>query len=169
MYLENYGKVEAYILSNSGRTDQAMDIFQEAFLVVWQHIKEGRYTDLRHDSLNAYLYRIAKNKWIDYLRSDLYKKTKNIFDEEPGNLHPIDLAETELSETIMEDEAKLERTMSAFQTLGDECKEVLRKFYFEKQSLREIAASVHIDEASAKNKKYRCMQKLREIVNNGKR
>ena len=54
--------------------------------------------------------------------------------------------------------------MQAFKKLGKECKELLEVFYFEKKSLREIAAQFNIGEASARNKKYRCIQKLRSLT-----
>ena len=65
----------------------------------------------------------------------------------------------------MQEEEKLQKTISAFGSLSDECRDMLRRFYFEKLSLRTIARAISINEASARNKKYRCMQKLREIVN----
>ena len=54
--------------------------------------------------------------------------------------------------------------MEAFKKLGSSCQEILKEFYFSKTSLREIAEKLNIGEASAKNKKYRCLQKLKEIA-----
>ena len=52
--------------------------------------------------------------------------------------------------------------MTAFSTLGEACQELLVKFYFEKQSMTEIAESLNLDAASTRNKKYRCMERLRK-------
>ncbi len=54
--------------------------------------------------------------------------------------------------------------MDAFKLLGNPCKQLLTTFYFEKKSLREIADELQIEENTARNKKYRCMEKLREMV-----
>ena len=81
------------------------------------------------------------------------------------NLHQNEGAlESEAMEDYMEEDNKLKATMGAFAKLGSECKELLTKFYFEKASLRDIASELSLGEASARNKKYRCIQKLREIA-----
>ena len=54
--------------------------------------------------------------------------------------------------------------MLAFKNLGEACKSLLSKFYFEKKSMNVIAKELALDSASTRNKKYRCMQKLREIA-----
>jgi len=54
--------------------------------------------------------------------------------------------------------------MEAFEGLGDACKTLLTKFYFEKKSMKEIAHELQLDAASTRNKKYRCMQTLRELA-----
>jgi RNA polymerase sigma factor (sigma-70 family) len=59
---------------------------------------------------------------------------------------------------------KLTQTMNAFQVLGEPCKSLLKTFYFEKKSLRDIAETLQIEETTARNKKYRCMEKLRDMV-----
>ena len=54
--------------------------------------------------------------------------------------------------------------MEAFKNLGQPCKQLLTTFYFDKKSLRDIAVELSLDEASVRNKKYRCMEKLRNQV-----
>ena len=73
----------------------------------------------------------------------------------------------EITDVEVEDndyELKLAQATQAFKNLGDSCKELLSKFYFEKMSLNVIADLFDLDAASARNKKYRCMQKLRALV-----
>lgn len=160
LYRDNYHKVETYILQNNGTPDMAKDIFQEAFLVVWQHIKSGRFKENSETAANGYLYQIARNKWIDYLRSAQYKKTIQL------NTNDMDLMKDKelLADSEAEQDERLHRTTEAFKRLGEECKKMLLRFYFHKKSMREIAESIHIDEASARNKKYRCMERLRELT-----
>lgn len=164
LYTENYPKVEAFVVRNSGTADQARDVYQEAFITVWQHIQSNRFREQDTGSVHGYLYRIAKNKWLDYLRSGMFKKTSPL----PEIMREEDLPDTaaakETHEAHMKEEEKLQKTITAFGSLSDECRDMLRKFYFEKRSLRTIARAISINEASARNKKYRCMQMLRAIV-----
>ena len=63
-----------------------------------------------------------------------------------------------------EDDIYMEKMKLHFARMGNPCKDVLHRFYFLKQSLSEIAADFSWTEATAKNNKYRCLQKLRGMV-----
>ncbi|MBA3985677.1 MAG: sigma-70 family RNA polymerase sigma factor [Flavobacteriales bacterium] len=151
--------MERYINQNNGTTEQAKDIYQDAFLAVWQQVKSGKFVPANETAINGYLYQIAKNKWVDYLRSNTYKKTSQLTDT-------ITFSEEEedYSESGQEEESRIKETYAVFKELGEQCKEVLTQFYFYKKSIREIAEVLNMEEASARNKKYRCMQKLREML-----
>ncbi|WP_299367734.1 sigma-70 family RNA polymerase sigma factor [Winogradskyella sp.] len=161
IYTSNYPKVETLVLKNNGTKDHAKDIFQEAFLAVWQNVKQDKFIPQNESSINGYLYTIAKNKWMDVLRSQGYKKTViasqlSYFEIKDGENNGID-------DDILKDK-RLEDVMLAFKDLGDACKSILRMFYFEKKSMNLIAEELKLDSASTRNKKYRCMQKLRQIA-----
>ncbi len=160
LYQKNYKKVEIYIIQNSGSMPQAKDIYQEAFLAMFQNVKAGKFTPTNETALQGYLYQISKNKWRDYLRSAQFKKTAAFTD----NFHQSDEADIFEIDEYVENDKRLDATMNAFERIGDECKELLTKFYFKKESLRDIANALNLGEASARNKKYRCIQKLREIA-----
>lgn len=151
--------MERHIQQNNGTTEQAKDIYQDAFVAVWQQVKNGKFIPVNETAINGYLFQIAKNKWVDYLRSGTYKKTSPLNDS-------ITIAEedTDYLESNLEEETRLKETYAVFKVLGDSCKNLLTQFYFYKKSLREIAEELNLDEASARNKKYRCMQKLREML-----
>lgn len=158
LYQTNYPKVAKYIKNNSGTDAQAKDIFQEAMIALWRAVKTKKFTATTEDALQAYLYTISKNKWIDYLRSSRNKK--EISSE-------IAMTNYTLSDEVIEDtdyEIKLQKAQKAFKQLGASCKELLSKFYFEKMSLKEIASLLDLDAASTRNKKYRCMQQLRRLA-----
>lgn len=158
LYREVYPKVELHILRNSGSQVQAKDIFQEAIVALWRAAREDRIKVENASALQGYLYTIAKNKWIDFLRSSSFKKEISsekvmIFQELPD----VEIEDDDY-------EFKLKKAKQAFELIGDSCKDLLLKFYFEKLSLNEIASALGLDAASARNKKYRCMQKLRGLV-----
>jgi RNA polymerase sigma factor (sigma-70 family) len=159
LYQANYKKVEYYVLQNSGSIDQAKDLYQDAFMSMWQNVKDDKFVPQNETALQGYLYTIAKNKWTDYLRSARFKKTTSI----PDNFQA---SEEELDSNYFENEnEKKQHLISvAFKNLGEECKRVLQQFYFEKKSLKNIASQFNIGENSVRNKKYRCIQKLKELT-----
>lgn len=160
LYLNNYKKIEMYILKNNGSMPQAKDTYQEAFIAVWKNIKEDKFVPTNETAVQGYLYTIAKNKWLDFLKSSKYKKTVPYI----NNSTEDTFLETFETEDVLQEDEKLQNTMQAFNQLGDGCKKLLKLFYFNKKSLRTIAEELAIEEASARNKKYRCIQKLRELV-----
>lgn len=161
LYQENYRKIEVFILKNNGSMPQAKDTYQEAFIAMYQNVKANKFRPSNETALQGYLYQIAKNKWTDFLRSSRYRKTGHLKD----GFQIEDEASLEDSFDIpLEENIKQAQAMEAFRHLGEDCKKLLEVFYFQNKSLREIAASFNIGEASARNKKYRCIQKLRELV-----
>lgn len=158
LYVINYPKVKSFVLQNSGSAEQAKDVYQEAFIAVWKNVRKGKFEPQSDTSLNGYLYQIAKNKWIDYLRSAHNRKTVS-----ENKLYVVPPHTDEESEPESE---HLELIIRAFHQLGEQCRNLLRLFYFRRKSYREIAGTLDIQEASARNQKYRCIKKLQELVQN---
>ena len=157
-YVSNFRKTQSLVLNNSGTEEDATDVYQEAFIVVWNNIKNSTFIPINETAIEGYLFSIAKNKWMDIVRSTRFKKTNNTLNEAILN--------EEAYEAYQDDvfDLKLKSTMNAFKNLGQPCKELLTTFYFEKKSLKDIATLLNIEEATARNKKYRCMEKLRSLV-----
>ena len=163
LYKINYPKVEVFVLKNNGTKEHAKDIFQDAFLALWKNVKQDKFVPQNESSINGYLYTIAKHKWMDYLRSKDYKKTVV-----SSALTDTAALDDDLNKTVDDkiNDERLQNVMHAFKGLGAPCKDLLMKFYFEKKSMKDIAEELQLDAASTRNKKYRCMQKLRELALN---
>jgi len=58
-----------------------------------------------------------------------------------------------------------ERVNKAIETLGGPCKQLLESFYYQKLSWGEIASLIgYSTPASARNQKYKCLERIRSIV-----
>ena len=155
-YSNNYKKVEAMILRNNGMPVDAKDIYQEAFIALWKNVLNNNYKPKSEASIEAYLYQIAKFKWLDVLKSSEKKKTvytNDIIDGRTNSKNVNELIELEKKYNLVEE---------AFIHLGNNCQKVLTDFYIKRKSMAEIANEQGITINSAKNKKYRCLQQLRE-------
>lgn len=155
IYISHYPAVEKYILTNSGNTEDARDIYQEAFLAFWKNIQEERFYPEHAGAIGGYLLQIARHKWIDLLRRE-------------KRIQVLTGVQEEQHATIMEgnreDEKKLSLLKTQYKDMGAPCKELLYRFYYKKEKLKTIAAHFSWTEATAKNNKYRCLQKLRNAV-----
>lgn len=154
LYQSQYPKIEKYVVANNGDEDQAKDIFQEAFISVWNNVRSDKFIPENGTAVTGYLYQIAKNKWLDHLRSSKYQKTTHL-----ETTHDRSEEEENNSESLQNHMA------AEFKKLGENCREILKRFYFQKQTMETIAKAFQWTEATARNNKYRCIQRLKEKVN----
>lgn len=162
LYADVFPKVRIYVLQNNGNEAQAKDIFQDAFLAFWKNIRKEKYKPREESAVQAYLFTIAKNKWIDYLRSADYKKMVKGSDK--TSVAEAIWEQEDQQEESKANENRLKSLRQAMAQLGKECKMVLTQFYFDRMPIDTIAEGLNIGSASARNKKYRCMEKLRALV-----
>lgn len=157
IYEEGYPKVKKFVLANQGDEDQAKDIFQDSFLVFWQNVKSGKFHPQNPTAIQGYLYQIGKNKWLDWVRSSRFKKEVKI----DTSLAFSDIQTLGNEEDL---ESKYSQLEKCFRDLGEQCQELLTNFYFKKRGLEEIALEKGWTTNTAKNNKYRCMERLRKMV-----
>lgn len=162
LYKANFYKTEQYIIANSGSIADAKDIFQEAFVTVWENVQDNKFVPKNESALNGYLYTIAKNKWLNHLNSARYRKTNSVKNY-TQTLNNKNFIETDVFDED-EENNKINNFANAFDVLGDPCKKLLSVFYYDNKSLRDISKLFNITEASARNKKYRCLEKLKTLV-----
>ena len=74
------------------------------------------------------------------------------------------LVKDPVPEATEEQEEQLQQMKTHFAKLGSTCKDVLLRFYYKKESLRNIATSQGWTEATARNNKYRCLQQLKGLM-----
>lgn len=159
-YIAQYPKTKYYILKNGGTLENTKDVFQDAFFACWKKLSTGKFKPKNKTEIEAYLFTAAKNKWIDQTRH-LAKRNTIAIDEKSYHLAADETMQTSEME---KSEEQMSITLIAFENLGKACKDLLTQFYFNKMSMKTIAENLNIEEASAKNKKYRCIQKLKELA-----
>ncbi len=135
---------------------EAEDIFQEALLALWQNARDGRYQQREGVKVSTYLVQLCRNRWIDKTRKVSFRKT-DYADVVPEN------AEESTAEETAQREQHFGALDAGFAQLGERCQEMLRAFYFNKVALATLAEQRGITPQTAKNEKYRCMQKLKKL------
>lgn len=139
--------IKKYIRANGGNTDDAKDIFQDALVVLYQKLQSAGF-DLTV-SPGTYLQAVVKNLWLSELR-----RRKKL----PAVTELTDVPEDQVTE-----EPGFHFAKAAFDLLGEKCRKLLILFYFKKKNFKEIAAALAFNgERTAKNQKYRCLQKAKE-------
>lgn len=151
LYAEYFQQVKSFVLKNSGNSDEADDLFQDALVVFYVKVRKGDYR--KTSSLRTYLYGIARNLWLKELRRRrIAQKHLKVEDESDFQEELI----------IQESQMTIRRVM---ELINKECKQLLIDFYFEGKAMAELTIKYGLgSEAATKNKKYRCLQKLISLV-----
>ncbi|WP_296320179.1 sigma-70 family RNA polymerase sigma factor [Winogradskyella sp.] len=156
IYLTHKEKVCSYVLSNNGNVDEAKDIYQEALIAFYENVKSGRFKG--DSTIGTYLYAIARFKWLNQL------KRKGMVLEHQKHIEPVDsYAESPLVDIINKE--KKDKVLSILGQLGESCKQLLVESIYHNTPMKDLVADgVYSSEQIARNKKYKCMKKLKALL-----
>ena len=153
-YQKVYPMVESFVVKNSGSKDDAQDIIQDAFFLLYKKIEDASFEIT--SQLSTYVFGISKNLWLK-------KITKKRLDKNAV------LAENEFNDLPEEDYEKfglVKKLEAALVSLGEPCKTIIEQFYYFKKSMKDIATLMHYTSAeNAKNQKYKCFNRLKKLAN----
>lgn len=155
LYKEEYPKIEKYILRNSGTRDDALDVFQEAVIALYSHIKLKKFNP--EYEIGAFLYVVGCNRWKKSNR----KKVKAV-EELPSEYNGI--SEIETLQNIYTDETR-NIISELFSKIGDNCRKILEMTFYNNYSLKDIAGMLgYENEDTVKTRRYKCKQKLMSLL-----
>lgn len=155
IYRENYNMVQSLIINNSGSSDDAKDIFQEAMIVLYEKVRSGTFE--LNCLIKTYVYSVSRRLWLKRLQQ------MNRYVPAVENLQDTVLVEEDVEENerINSEFLAMEKAISS---LGEPCKSLLEAYYLEKKSMQEIALFFGYTNAeNAKNQKYKCLVRLKKI------
>lgn len=119
------------------------------FLALWHHAPE-----MRTEHLTGYLASIARSKGYNWLRKN-----------RPETM-PIDdvVISDDTDVSAQAEQAELAGIVQEMLAqLPEQDRELLLRFYFYRQSVREIAGEMHMKESTVKTRMYRSRKKLRQL------
>lgn len=157
VYQQSFEQIKQFITQNNGSEQDAEDIFQEGLLAVWRNIKSGKYEHQRHVKLSTYVFQVCKYRWFEHLKSAKVKYNSRLNPE-------FDIAEENSLAQLQEEEERASYLRNLFEQLGEKCQQILHLYYYKKLPLAEIAEQLDYTPQSAKNEKYRCMQRLKALT-----
>jgi RNA polymerase sigma factor (sigma-70 family) len=158
IYKDYYRMTATYVKNNNGTEDDAKDIFQEAIMVL---VKNFKKTDFKLTAkLSTYLYSISRQLWLYKLRG---KKNYPTLDISEGKEPFIDLEDEELTRKQYK-EQKHVLIETILEQLKEDCKELIKSYYYKKLSLGVIAKQMDYTSAFVKVKKNRCMNAFKKKI-----
>lgn len=145
-----YPRIEKLILSKGGTKHDAQDVFQETLIIVSKNLEKSDFK--LTSSFYTYIYAISRFIWKD---------TQNQYSKQ--ELHDLKEEEVSIFQSLLE-EKKYQNAEKAFLELGERCQQLLQLFYHKALSFKVIAQMMQFkSEKIAKNQKYKCLQKAKDI------
>jgi RNA polymerase sigma factor (sigma-70 family) len=155
LYRQVLPKVKSYIARNSGSIDDARDIFQDAVIIFYKHVKLGKF-DGQHD-IAAFIFSVSRNLWINSAK----RKSKVVVLNDDNALEN---ASEDFTEELLTKERE-QYIIKLFSALGESCKQILLYSIYDKFSMKEIKEKMGFtSENVAKTKNYKCKQRLMQLV-----
>lgn len=158
LYLKYRHKVIDFVVEHFGNEADADDTLQDSIVELFR--KCNKHDFVINKNFDAYFTTVYRNRW----RAVLKIKNKRTFTDE----FPEDLV---LEEIDLYNEYIHHRYQSVIakkiKELGSDCQKVLEQYYSLNKSMDEIAYIMNYSNAQiAKNKKYRCVEYLKELLKN---
>ena len=134
--------------------EDAADVYQQIILTFYENVVQGKLVELK-SNLKTYLFAIGKNKIMEGKKYGSKFLKHDDFEIEKAEVEDEDKEEKERELTSVEKSLKL---------IGEHCKQLLEMFYYQKKNIDEITDALgYKNSASARNQKYKCMEKLRKV------
>jgi RNA polymerase sigma factor (sigma-70 family) len=158
IYRNHFDSLCWYVLNNNGSRQDAEDVFQEVVVAFIDLVQKDKF---RGDStVKTFLFSLNRFTWLNELK----RRSRTLAREEKYE-KGMAVVELDTSELIAEREGKTE-VIKVVSELGETCKKILLLFYYENLSMKEILEMMHYEnEQVVRNKKYKCLKQLEQMVN----
>lgn len=158
VYFSYKKAVENYVTRNSGTLHDSEDVLHEAIMSILKTFSSDNFILLK--TFDAYFTTTYQNTWKCKAK---FKRREELTESFTENIIE--------DNSYLYDEYKLEQikrlTWNKYRKLPEECQKVLEMFFYQKKSMSEIAFKMdYKNQDSAKSKKYKCIEKLKEIITN---
>lgn len=161
IYTHAYRRAASLVLERHGQESDAEDMFQEALFVL---LKKVQMPDFQlTSSLVTYLCSVTRNLW-------LYKSRNAYREQKTDDLSPYEKTGEDshlILEEHLEAETRYATALAALDRLGDDCRQVIVKSYYENQPDRDIATALGLATDYVKVKRHRCMTQLKAMLKLG--
>ena len=158
IYRSHFDSLSWYVMNNSGTREDAEDVFQEVVVAFIDLVQKDKFRG--ESTVKTFLFSLNRHTWLNELkrrgralaREEKYERGENKVELDTGHL-------------IADREGKAE-VVRLVGELGETCQKILLLFYYENLSMKDILETMHYDnEQVVRNKKYKCLKQLEQMVN----
>ncbi|MEI2738114.1 MAG: sigma-70 family RNA polymerase sigma factor [Chitinophagaceae bacterium] len=158
IYRSHFDSLSWYVMNNSGSRQDAEDIFQEVIVAFIDLVQKDKFRG--ESTVKTFLFSLNRFTWLNEL-----KRRGRASAREEKYERGQERVEADTGEVIADREGKAE-VIRLVGELGETCRKILLLFYYENLSMKEILETMHYEnEQVVRNKKYKCLKQLEQMVN----
>ncbi|SEI49817.1 RNA polymerase sigma factor, sigma-70 family [Dyadobacter sp. SG02] len=158
LYNQHHKMITQLICTSGGNRYDADDVFQDLLVAFLHNVWSGQFRLKENAKLSTYLYEIAKNLWYKKIRSRSASTSRELAYMKDYEAQTPDAPDA-MQQLIAADEDAW--SLKIFRRLGIEAQQLLKAFYFEKLSLKDIAVKLgYPSDNAVKMQKHRTLRDL---------
>jgi RNA polymerase sigma-70 factor (ECF subfamily) len=157
LYENYYDKIARYIYVRIGNRNEAEDMAGEVFLKALKSLSNYQEKGI---PMQAWLFKIAHNIVVDYLRKNAKNKTISVED--------VEIYDKTDQIAEIERHTEIERVKKAMELLTAGQREVIRLRFFGELSSREVANLLKKSDGAVREMQRAALLKMRHLLSNNK-
>ena len=158
IYRNYFDSLSWYVMNNSGSRQDAEDVFQEVVVAFIDLVQKDKFRG--ESTVKTFLYSLNRHTWLNEL-----KRRGRALAREEKYENEQDRTAPDTGHLIADREGK-EEVIKLVGELGETCRKILLLFYYEDFSMKEILeATEYENEQVVRNKKYKCLKQLEQMIN----
>ncbi len=158
LYRKFSQKIKWMIVRNNGTEADAADVFQEALISIYNKAKTGDFS--LTCPLDAFLYLICKNMWINSLNK---KKNQKVTFYDVEGFNNIGEDNFRLAEESALKQQRNNLLKEKLAGMGESCRNILQ-LSWSGLPMEEVAKKLNVSYAYVRKKKSECMARLIMLV-----
>ena len=157
LYNNYFEFLKLFIVQNKGNEQDAQDIFQEVIVSFINLVKQEKFRG--ESSIKTFLYSMNRNIWFNELK----KRERSTIREK--KYEQLSTGEEKTMFNTLEHKEASDQLIAIMDSLGENCKKILVLFYYENYSMKDLLEELDYEnEQVVRNKKYKCLKKLEELI-----
>lgn len=157
IYARFSARIERFVCANSGSSDDARDVFQEALLAIAQQARRPGFA--LTCPFEAYLYLVCRGKWFNELKR---RKRSAVTISDTERFNDTEQAEA-LADTVLVEDARNKLFRLFFDKLSERCRNLL-KLSWTNLSMQEVSDNLGVTYGYARKRKSECIAQLTEWI-----
>ncbi len=160
VYDRYFNEIKRFIEKFGGSYDDAMDIFQDIIIVIYEQMKDGEEKNIK--KFGSYFFSICKFKWFNTIRDGKFSEYSNIELEDILPDFEYNVLSTGLNE-ILEKERRVKIYFNSFMQLNSVCQRMIR-YMAHGWAVEDIAHEMNFSVIYTYRKRQQCLNKLIKLV-----